>query len=190
VEDEMGMGFPVAEMISSAVDEVPVLAFLKWAYGQAGMGPPTYIVVDADKAEANAIRAFGSTPVICYFHFCQALQRRLDTSDGGLPESSHDQFWDLLKSAQDEEELSHFTVKHTALTAFLTTVEGGAKFKQYWMDNWSCEEMYLCWARVGHCHLSRKCRTNNLLERQATRTASLCDMCICNQINRPVFLLI
>ncbi len=47
----MGMGFPVAEMVSSAVDEVPVLALLKWAYDQAGMGPPTYIVVDADKAE-------------------------------------------------------------------------------------------------------------------------------------------
>ena len=57
-------------------------------------------MVDADKAEANAIREFGSTPVICYFHFCQALRRRLDLSDGGLPELelAHDQFWQALAS--------------------------------------------------------------------------------------------
>jgi hypothetical protein len=44
----MGMVFPVAEMVSSAVDEVPVVALVKWAYDQAGVGPPTYIVVCDD----------------------------------------------------------------------------------------------------------------------------------------------
>lgn len=61
------------------------------------MAAPLYVMVDADKAESNAIRAFGSTPVICYFHFCQALRKHLDMTTGGLPDVAHDEFWALVK---------------------------------------------------------------------------------------------
>jgi hypothetical protein len=93
----MGMGFPIAKMVSSSGQEPAILPFLTWTFHQAKMAAPLYVMVDADKAESNAIRAFGSTPVICYFHFCQALRKHLDMTTGGLPDVAHDEFWALVK---------------------------------------------------------------------------------------------
>ena len=144
VENEMGNGHGCVYMISSIGDE-PVLAdMLQWAFEKADMSPSTYIVVDADKAEANAIRTIGSTPVICYFHFCQALRRRLDTTDGGLPEEAEDEFWQILRTA------------HGRLITFLEGVDGGIKFKGYWVDTWASNEMCRKWARFGHLGLKRQ----------------------------------
>ena len=166
----MGMGYPISYMVSSNQDEEAVSEFLKWTFAQAEMAPPTFIMVDADKAEANAIRAFGSTPVICYFHFCQALKRRLTKTGLGLPESEHTQFWYLVKAAQDEEDPVQFAKKHATLQAFLSGVQGGAEFANYWAENWSSPVMCLTWARIGHRTLKREARTNNLLERCVPHT--------------------
>ena len=168
VENEMGNGHGCVYMISSIGDEPVLTDMLQWAFEKADMAPSTYIVVDADKAEANAIRAIGSTPVICYFHFCQALKRRLDTTgNGGLPEDAADEFWQLVRAAQDEEDPAAFAIKHGRLITFLEGVDGAVKFKDYWVETWASDEMCRKWARFGHPGLKRQARTNNLLERYA-----------------------
>lgn len=163
VKDTKGVAFPAAFAVLSSTREEEIKPFLEWVLTTAGVAPPKYAVVDGDEAEHNALRSLGITPVMCYFHFREALRR--NWADKNVKSVAHQaaimarvaQLHATREKADGEAKLEEFYVWLDA--------EGLSSFRKYFESEWGTPTRAPMWMQWGWPDLHPDHRTTNSVER-------------------------
>jgi hypothetical protein len=154
-----GRLFPIGFFITSTQTAGPLKDFLSWLFGLAGTNPRR-CVVDADPAEKKALEDLGVQVILCFFHFKQAVRKRL---------LGHKLSKDKVAAVLSRVDGLHAATSEAAFdelyVAFIQwlTAEGLQSFADYFTKQWHSRRRD--WAVYAWGDHSRSDRTNNILER-------------------------
>ncbi len=163
VKDEAGKGYPVAFMISSTLANAAVQEFVTWCFEATDMQRPPFCMVDDADAEINALVALGIKPVLCNFHFMQALNRSMSKLATGLVHADRVVFKAQITALHLCTTKGAFDILYSELMTWFAADGSRGIFKLYFVKVWSGKREL--WSRYGHPTLSVDNLTNNTLER-------------------------